>query len=151
MLLPHHPNGLIPITPINSHSSHHSHPPGNKKPFNPARSAMFLLISLPGWLFIKNASAVFLLQKEDFFLRDGIHIQRSCLKRILMNIRACSECSKKIFSKGSAHGFIPFFVYNIYLNSCKFALIRRLKMLVKNNPGLVFLFFSQSSAWPSKV
>ena len=28
---------------------------------------------------------------------------------------------KKFFSKGSAHGFIPFFVYNIYL---KFVLIR---------------------------
>ena len=113
---------IPPISPINSH---------RKKAVNHAATVLLPLICMfcmqrchrcPSSAWFSIAKRFFPDYKSGFFLRDGIHIQRSCLKRIFDEHQSLLRMfKKKFFSKGSAHGFIPFFVYNIYL---KFVLIR---------------------------
>ena len=89
---------------------------------------------------IQRAARCFSNHSDGFFPRDRIHIQRSCLKKFLMNIRACSECSKKIFFKGLRPWIHPVFCSFLFFFSPAWPTsIQRLRFNV-SPPHLFALF-----------
>ena len=137
---------MLPLCPyiiIMYHSnlpSNHLPPhPHGKKSFsslNPARSAMFLNLRPDGMksmcLVFSIASAVFLQTRRVWTFSQGIESMSTQLfeKNFWWTSELAQDVQIKFLSKGSAHGFIPFFDRFLFSSppsawlKAKFVLIR---------------------------